>query len=179
MIKGDKVTLRRKRLEDAWNDYRWKKDAKLAHLDAAVPLNMPYSLYLANYSEEIRYAALAEHRYAIETLDGKHIGNCSCYNIDYARAEAELGILIGDRDYWDKGYGGDAVTALVSFVFRRNNLNRIYLHTLEENARAQKCFEKCGFVARGRVVRGIHRFLLMDIKKADVAPRDEGDSSRG
>ncbi len=170
MIQGKKVVLRKKRLEDAWNDYTWKGDAELAHLDATIPLNVPFSVYLSSYSEELRYADLMTHRYAIDALDGKHIGNCSCYNVNYSKGEAELGILIGSPEHWDQGYGSDAVTALVSFVFAKNNLKRIYLHTLEENMRAQKCFEKCGFVARGHVVRGTYKFVRMEIEQTKVIP---------
>ena len=173
VIKGKRVVLRRKRLEDAWNDYQWKKDEKLAYLDATVPLLVPFSLYLSSYSDELRYADPFEHRYAIETLDGRHIGNCSCYNVDRIAGEAELGILIGDRSYWDKGYGSDAVTTLVHKIFQERWIKKIYLHTLEDNIRAQKCFGKCGFVARGPVTRGIHRFILMEINR----PKDSSASA--
>lgn len=170
MIKGNKLILRRKRQEDAWNDYAWKCDPELAHLDAMSPLDIPFSIYYASYSQELRYAGDMDHRYAIESLEGKHIGNCTCYNIDSMRGEAELGILIGDPDYWNKGYGSDAVTTLVNHVFKERHMNRIYLHTLEDNLRAQRCFEKCGFVARRRVTRGIHRFIFMEIEKSIAIP---------
>lgn len=175
MIKGQRVALRRKRLEDAWNDYQWKCDEKLARLDATVPLTVPFSLYLSSYSDELRYSDPFEYRYAIETLDGRHIGNCSCYNVDRIGGEAELGILIGDPEYWDKGYGSGAMTALVRQVFQERWVKKIYLHTLEDNIRAQKCFEKCGFVPRGPVTRGLHRFILMEMKR----PKDSslGDPS--
>ncbi|RLC95092.1 MAG: N-acetyltransferase [Chloroflexi bacterium] len=178
-IRGKKVILRRKRLEDAWNDYHWKRDPELAYLDATAPLNLPYSVYLASYSEELRYTDPTEHRYAIDTLEGKHIGNCSCYNMDTFKGEAELGILIGDRDYWDKGYGSDAVATLLDYVFQKNNLKRVYLHTLEDNVRAQKCFQKCGFVPCGSVIRGNHRFIRMDITREGVTSVAKGTSSEG
>jgi len=175
VIKGKKVVLREKRLEDAWNDYRWKKDADLAHLDATFPLDVPFSVYLASYSDELRYPDSRSYRYAIETLEGEHIGNCSCYNVDYRAGEAELGILIGDHEYWAKGYGSDAVTALVDYIFRKDHLKRMYLHTLEDNIRAQKCFQKCGFVVRGRVIRGIYKFVLMEIRKEKISSKEERD----
>lgn len=175
MITGKKVMLREKGLEDAWNDYRWKSDAELANLDATFPLDIPFSVYLASYSDELHYPDSRSYRYAIETLEGKHIGNCSCYNVDYRSGEAELGILIGDPKYWAKGYGSDAVTTLVNYVFRKDHLKKIYLHTLEENIRAQKCFQKCGFVARGRVIRGIYKFVLMEIKKEKIFSNNEPD----
>ncbi len=169
MIKGSKVVLRGKRLEDARNDYAWKTDAELARLDATIPLDMPFSHYLISYAEELRYGDMRGGRYAIETLEGKHIGNCSYYNLDEDKGEVELGILIGDRAYWDKGYGTEAVTILVPQIFEETNIKRIYLHTLEGNIRAQKCFQKCGFTPSGRVTRGGHNFILMELKRSEEA----------
>lgn len=172
MIKGKRVVLRGKRLEDARKDYAWKTDNELAHLDAAIPLDMPFFRYLLSYAEELRSDNTGGHRYAIETIDGKHIGNCSCYNLDQNKEEAELGIIIGDPDYWNKGYGSDTVTTLVNHVFKEEKLKRIYLHTLEENTRAQRCFQKCGFTPCGRVSRGEYDFIVMEIKK-EGTPAEE------
>ena len=99
----------------------------------------------------------------MDTLDGRHIGNCVYYNIDEDQSEAELGIMIGDRQYWDKGYGTDAVRVLLDHVFRFTNLNRIYLKTLVNNARARRCFEKCSFTPCGHLERDGYKFLLMDL----------------
>ncbi len=46
MIKGKKVVLRDKRLEDAWQDYAWKIDPELSRLDATIPLDVPFQTYL-------------------------------------------------------------------------------------------------------------------------------------
>src|SRR3990170_4387759 len=108
MLRGDRVVLREKRIEDAPDDYAWRKDPELACLDAALPLTMPYSEYLLIYSEELNYRSQRRCRLAVDNLDHKHIGNIMYYDVDEFRGEAELGILIGDRDYWDKGYGVDA-----------------------------------------------------------------------
>ena len=84
---------------------------------------------------------MIRHRFAVETLDGKHIGNCAYYGVNETKGEAELGIMIGDRDCWDKGYGADAVGTLLDYIFRRTNLKRIHLKTLDSNIRAQKCLD--------------------------------------
>ena len=106
-------------------------------------------------------------RFAIETEEGKHIGNCMYYNIDGNRGDAELGIIIGDRHYWDKGYGADAVATLVSRVFEEPKLEKIYLHTLEWNIRAQRCFQKCGFTICGHTIRSGHHFMIMELRKEE------------
>jgi RimJ/RimL family protein N-acetyltransferase len=84
------------------------------------------------------------------------------YNLREATGEAELGITIGDRRYWGQGYGSDAVQALVKLVFREKALRRVFLHTLEWNVRAQRCFQKAGFMPRGLVRRDGRNFLLME-----------------
>ena len=108
MIIGTKTKLRDKKLGDARKDYIWSKDPELAHLDAAPPLGISFPMYLWDYASELGAPFSRSKRFAVETLDGKHVGNCSYYNVDKTKGEAELGILIGDRDYWYKGYGADA-----------------------------------------------------------------------
>ena len=163
MIIGTRIRLRNKKLADAQDDYTWRSDSELAHLDAISPLAISLSQYLADYASELGYSSSSSQHFAIETVDGKHIGNCSYYNINKTKGEAELGIMIGNRDYWDKGYGTDVVATLVSYIFRQIKLKRIYLKTLALNTRAQKCFTKCGFTPYGHRNRDGYNFLLMEL----------------
>ena len=163
MIKGELTVLRDKRIEDTEQDYQWRVDEELAALDATTPLRMPYASYIRLIEDELRHPVPWSKRFAIETHDGKLIGNCMYYDIDTAKGQAELGILIGDRDYWSRGYGTDVVNTLVGHVFTTTTLKRIYLHTLTWNLRAQKSFAKCGFVALREVRRSGYDFLLMEL----------------
>jgi RimJ/RimL family protein N-acetyltransferase len=177
MITGNKVRLRDKRMSDVRNDYTWQSDPELAQLDAVPALTISYAQYLLNYSWELRLPSLTTRRFAVESLDSKHIGNCSYYNINEAKGEAELGIMIGERDYWDKSYGTDTVLALINHVSQETKLKRLYLKTLESNTRAQKCFQKCGFTAYGHLVRDGYRFLLMELHiNRHRRPKKEGSS---
>jgi len=165
MISSNRIVLREKRLSDAWDDYAWETDPELAELDAAPVLVIVFSRYLPDYASELRSIFPTSQRFSVDTLDKKHIGNCSCYNINETRGEAELGIMIGNRDYWNKGYGTDIVTALVNHIFRQTKLKRIHLKTLESNIRAQKCFQKCGFATCGHNIRDGYSFVLMEINR--------------
>ena len=165
MITGTKIKLRNKRLADARNDYTWQTDHELAQLDATPPLTIGFTQYLLEYAWELHFSSPARHRFAVETTDGKHIGNCSYYDINDTNGEAQLGILIGNRDYWDKGYGADTVTTLVNYLFQQTDLNRIYLKTLDSNTRAQKCFQKCGFTPYGHLARDGYNFVLMELHR--------------
>jgi RimJ/RimL family protein N-acetyltransferase len=171
VITGNKIKLREKKLADVRNDYRWQTDPELAELDAAPTLDMSFSIYLLDYSSMVHRKD--HHRYplAIETLDGKHIGNCTCYDIDAKKREAQVGIMIGDKDYWDKGYGGDAINTLVDHIYQTSSLSRLYLKTLDWNKRAQQCFIKCGFTPCGSLKRDGYNFLLMELTKENWEKR--------
>jgi len=165
MIIGSRVIIREKRVADAKEDYAWEIDPELAYLDAGSPTTMTYSHYLAEYVDELDTFLPTSRRFAIDTMDGKHIGNCSYYNISQTNGTAELGIMIGDRDYWGKGYGTDVVTTLVKYIFGQTDLKRIYLKTLESNIRAQQCFQKCGFTEYDHMVKAKFHFMLMEINR--------------
>ena len=165
MITGNKIVLRDKRLADARDDYTWKTDPELTRLDAAPQLTISFPQYFLDYTSELHSSHSIRHNFAIETQDGKHIGNCGYYSVDETKGEAEVGIMIGNRDYWDKGYGADAVMTLVNYIFRETNLNRLYLKSLDWNDRAHKCFQKCGFTPCGHLEKDGYSFVLMDIHR--------------
>ena len=167
LIAGEKVVLRDKRIEDAADDYAWRTDEELARLDATRPLRMSYADYLRYSREELAYPSSRSKRYAIDTEDGLHIGNCMFYDIDVRRGEAELGIMIGDQAYWGKGYGTDSVDALLTHIFNTIPLTRVYLHTLEWNERARRSFTKSGLREVKKVRRTGMDFILMEITRAE------------
>ena len=178
-LRGARVVLRDKRPGDAENDYRWRSDPELARLDAAIPLTMSFERYLKLFEDQMKYPTPGSHHYSIETLEGLFIGNCMYYDLDTVNREAELGIVIGDRDYWSDGYGYDAVTTLLDHMFAVRDLKRVYLHTLEWNDRAQKSFSKSGFNAVRPVRRMAHDFILMDVLRDDwFATREERLNAR-
>lgn len=166
-LRGARIILRDKRIEDAEQDYIWRSDQELASLDAAFPLTMSYDRFLKLAQDQMRYPTPGSHHFATETLDGKFIGNCMYYDLDSVKMQAELGIVIGDRDYWSNSYGYDAVTTLLDHCFNEKKMERVYLHTLEWNKRAQRCFEKCGFVPVKPVRRMSHDFILMEVFRED------------
>ncbi len=170
-VKGEKTVLREKRVEDAPGDYSWRTDEELASLDATRPLNMSYEDFLRYSKEEISFVSPLSKRLAIDTLDGKHIGNCMYYDIDVKGGEAELGVMIGDRDYWGKGYGTDSVASLLGHIFTATSLDRVYLHTLDWNERAQRSFSKTGFREVKRVRRSGQNFIRMEVLRSDWEAR--------
>ena len=173
-LRGARVVLREKTVKDAWNEYLWRTDPELSQLDAALPLTMGYDEFLSMYKEQLRYPLAWAKPLSVDTLDGAYIGNCMYYDVDVVHKTAEVGVLIGNRRYWNDGYGFEVVVTLVEHIFATTGLNRLYLHTLKWNKRALRCFEKCGFQAVRLVRRSQRRFVYMELLREEWEALREG-----
>jgi len=112
-----------------------------------------------------------EHRlltvYDRENL--KPIGNTGLHQIDSRHGTAEFGIVIGEREYWGRGFGTEATRLMLDYGFTGLGLHCIRLRVFSPNERAIRCYENVGFRRAGRLReaerRGNHRFdhILMDM----------------
>ena len=81
-----------------------------------------------------------------------HSGNCW------------VGIGLGERDHWGKGYGTDAMRVALRFGFMELNLQRVTLNVFDYNSRGVRSYEKAGFEVEGRV----REFILRDGVRHDI-----------
>ena len=167
VARGVKVVIRVKRIEDAEDDHRWRADPELAELDAAPPLRQPLQDYIRDFRNELQHPTPWVRRYAIDTLDGRHIGNCMMYDIDTVQGKCEVGILLGDRAYWDGGYGREALRLMMGECFKMPSMKMLYLHTLVWNDRARRAFAGCGFREVGPLRRAGRDFIRMEITREE------------
>ncbi len=114
--------------------------------------------------------------------DQKLIGDCSLFDIDHKEGTAEVGILIGEKDYHSKGYGSEALYLLCRYGFDKLNLHSILLRHLSINARGDKAYRKIGFrefgCFRESVVRDRKRYdmVYMDLLESEL--RDPAAAER-
>ena len=172
VAQGQLIRLRRKRAADAQDDFEWRRDPELARFDAAAPLRASFDDFFTTFQDELRIPSPFRRVLAVEDMDGHHIGNVMYYNIDDRKGEAELGITIGDKRYWNRGYGTDIVLTFLLYLFTEQNMRRIYLNTLDWNVRAQRAFQKSGFRRTGIARRGLHTFVQMEARREWIVPAD-------
>jgi diamine N-acetyltransferase len=152
MIRGEKVVLRPVDLKDAPNLTKWLNDKEVT---AYLPFWMPATVKAEE--EWIKAEDPRMTRFAIDTSDGTHIGQCTLRASGGHERVSEVGLFIGEKEYWSQGYGTDAVLTLCTFGFAYQNLDRIALHVVADNAAAIRSYEKAGFQHEGRLRR--HRFV--------------------
>jgi RimJ/RimL family protein N-acetyltransferase len=127
---------------------RWSRDSQFWRLAHTVPA---YPELARQRKQHIEDRGLDLRSFAIRALgDDRLIGLIGLYTIFQLHREAFMGIHIGERDYWGKGYGTDALRVLLRYAFGELNLQRISLSFLEGNERAMRSYEKCGFRFEGR-----------------------------
>lgn len=81
----------------------------------------------------------------------KLIGQCGLFRHDHLGRTVELGITIGVRDYWGRGYGREAVALLVDYAFRLRNMRKVHLAVHASNERAIRSYTAAGFAEEGRL----------------------------
>lgn len=153
LITSGSVFLRPFEVRDNEAYRRWRADARVM-ATAGFGERAPLSLAQVEKRLEAVTAEQGKDQYlfAICRLDDERaIGEGSLFNIDRRVGSAELGIFIGEVDEWGKGYGTDAVNALVDFGFAELRLERIWLNVWTENVAARRAYEKAGFVREGTV----------------------------
>lgn len=160
---GRLVQLREKHIDDAASDYSWKCDKELAAFDGATPYIGTFQTFRDNIQRDLRETTIYRKTYAILSKQtSEHIGNVMYYGYDPLRQEAELGITIGNKDFWGKGHGREVIDLMVGVMGNQLSLVKVYLHTLTWNERAQRSFAAGGFARVGEVVRAGRSYYRME-----------------
>ncbi|HEY3316021.1 MAG TPA: GNAT family protein [Bacillota bacterium] len=146
MIRGRLTYLRPVERKDRDLILKWINDEEV----------MPYITAHLPYSEAFEEAWIervsrseADRVFVINTAEGTPIGTIGLHGINHHDLSAELGVSIFEKSHWGRGYGPDAIVSLLRFVFDEMNFHRVQLFVHEDNQRAKRAYEKCGFVQEG------------------------------
>jgi RimJ/RimL family protein N-acetyltransferase len=173
-MQGKLVRLRAYEKSDADALFRWFSDEDVTRWLG--PPNFPSRAHQERFIELASASTDDAKYFAIETLDGKLVGDCGLRFINWKSCKAEFFITIGEKQSWGKGLGSDALRIVIRLAFDKMNLNRLWLTVLVDNPRAVRCYEKCGFVREGLLrqesyVDGKYRdVLLMGLLRQDYDP---------
>lgn len=165
LFRGTLIRLAAPTPEDAAIMSRWTNNEeylRLADDDPARPLSPESTSY--GDSNNNLFDSLG---FRLRTLeDDKLIGTLGLFLIKWTHRTAMLGIVIGEPEYWGKGYGSDAVNLILGYAFRELNLYRVGLGVMSYNTRAIRAYEKAGFTLEGRtrgaICRDNQRFDMLN-----------------
>ncbi|MHB1407567.1 MAG: GNAT family N-acetyltransferase [Desulfitobacteriaceae bacterium] len=172
MLKGKKTVIRPLEDEDIDTLYEWYNDQEVnLWSSGSWPLNTMFN------KEVLREKFLQEstdgQRFAVLNGDNNLIGTIGFSDFNIPARSATLFITIGDKTFWGKGYGTDALLTFSRFLFSQWNLHRLSLDTWDGNTRAIKAYEKIGFKIEGRqrqaryVMGEYHDAIIMGLLKEE------------
>ncbi|MCB2210132.1 GNAT family N-acetyltransferase [bacterium] len=150
---GDRIRLRAPEREDLSRFLKWVNDP-----DVTENLMLVYPLSFTEeegWYENMLKTPPASHPMVIEIRDENTesgylpIGDCQFHNIDWRCRAAEIGIMIGEKTYWNQGYGTETMKLLLKHGFESLNLHRIWLRVYSKNKRGIRAYEKAGFTNEG------------------------------
>ena len=168
ILKGDLVRLSGVDPEELGKAYAlWNQDSEMMRLMDSHSAKLRSAKDFAAYFEkESREESPARHYFTIRALDGDRLLGDIGLNVlnNWGSRDAYVGIGLGDRADWGRGYGTDAMKILLRFAFTEVNLRRVTLTVFEYNPRAIRSYEKTGFHHEGRY----RSLLLRDGKRWDM-----------
>jgi RimJ/RimL family protein N-acetyltransferase len=146
---GEQVYLRALEEADAATSYAWISDPEVrVHLARrATPNTEKASLEFIRGLDPRREQAFA----IVTRAEGAHVGNCGLHAIDLVNRHAEVGIVIGRKEFWDRKIGREAVRLLARHAFRGLNLHKVWLRVNATNERGVRCYASVGFKPEGRL----------------------------
>ena len=153
-IYGERIRLRAAEKGDLTAFLRWVNDPEVTE-------NLLLVSPISSYEEESWYEGMIkrppeEHSLVIEVEEDHPdhayhpIGNCQFIDIDWRNRSAEIGIMIGEKTYWNQGFGTETVQLLLRHGFNILNLHRIWLQVYDKNERGIRAYEKAGFKYEGK-----------------------------
>lgn len=155
MIKSDQITLRAFEKEDYIKYNQWINDPETNYWRGNYP---PQSLSksqddLNEFLNDSKNLTLA----IISNNTNQFIGLIGLRSICYRSRRCEIWIYIGDKTYWNQGYGSNSLKALIDYAFNELNLHRIWLECDANYDSAIRCYLKVGFVKEGILKDGYYK----------------------
>lgn len=144
ILYGEEIILRPLLEKDLDSCLIWLKDPEINkylkqnYEDLTMKQELEWFNYIQGSNNDIVFAVITKK-------NQRYIGNCALHKINWQEKTCEFGIVLGEKVYWNKGYGSDATRIIIKFAIEDLLLSKIILHVFEYNLRARKVYENCGF----------------------------------
>lgn len=150
-LHGERIWLRRPQMPDAHYVFHWERDDEVWRYDPHRPYSQSMRDFLPIFDRNYVHGNGRQFWLIIENEQHAPIGTITYFNVDQRARQAEVGLGLGDKTSWGKGYGAEAICTLVQYLFQKPAFNRLYAETALANNPARKAFARAGFVEVGQI----------------------------
>jgi RimJ/RimL family protein N-acetyltransferase len=151
--------------EWAKNFSRWRRDTEYWRLLDTSPVSLfSVKAFQKDFEKNLEKKPFDDYLFSIHTLESDQvIGFIWLGAIEWNHGNGWVGVGLGERAYWGKGYGTEAMRVILRYAFTELNLHRVSLDVFSYNPRAIRSYEKVGFLFEGR----LRKLLARDGERAD------------
>lgn len=143
---------------------KWSQDSEFLRFFDTAPARPSLSRNAREWMDQAGTKE-SEFPFYIRTLaDDRPLGYIGLEDVSWSNGDAFVGVGLGDRNDWGKGFGTDAMRVILRYAFSELNLWRVSLNVFEYNPRAIRSYEKIGFTVEGRC----RQFLNRDGQRWDL-----------
>lgn len=181
LLRGERLWLTALSRADAATMARWEYDSEYLRMMDSSPARPRSEEEIVRWLDASTKSQ-NDFTFGIRLLKNDDlIGWAQLDGVDWPHGNAAVGIGIGNRNYWDSGYGTEAMTLVLNFAFSELNLHRVFLTVFSYNERAIRVYEKLGFQLEGRYREHLRRdgqrfdMLLYGILSREWAGRESDD----
>lgn len=188
MLTGTAVVLRSFERDDLKTVHRWQNDEEVMRLARSSPDHaISLEALEARYEKAIKGDDFAQREYIIEERSSATpIGwaSISIHQWNRRSTSADIGLAIGEKDRWRKGYGTDVVTLLLREAFEQLDLHRVGWWTFAENRGSLALAKKMGFREEGRIRDSVffdnryHDSVVLGLLKSEYGARKKSPSRK-
>jgi len=170
-LQGERVTLRRPRLEDATHVFNWERDDEVWRYDPRRPYSHTMVEFLPIFERGYIRGNGRQYWFIIEDEQHIPLGTITYFNLDYRQGQVEIGLGLGVKSRWGQGYGPEAIRTLVQYLFTLPTIVRVYAETALANYPSRRAFAKAGFSEKGQIFdprSSTEPWILLEVWKSSM-----------
>lgn len=167
-----RVYLRALEPDDYKTSIEWRRDNEIWGMVGSTKYFVSEA-YEKKWVEDTIFSSRDIKLAVCEVGSNKYIGNVYATDIDQTNRSCTIGVLIGNHEYWGRGYASEAHRMLLEYLFNDRNINRVQAYVLESNIASIKMCQKVGFKIEGTIRQSVYKNgkyqdqVLLSILKED------------
>ncbi|KGX90770.1 GNAT family N-acetyltransferase [Pontibacillus marinus] len=153
VFETERIYFRKLEKEDISILHRWQNDTEV-YSNVSDSIDLYSKEDIEKFYDKIKNG---KNFIIVEKNTNKEIGRVALPFLDYEQQNTEIIIMIGEKEYWGKGYGKESFQLLLDYIFNELNLHRVGLKVFSFNENAFKLYEKFGFQVEGKIRESFYR----------------------